>query len=411
MTTNPVPPAGAPEPLELSVERAQRAWRQLGMHIRSITPSGLARFGLAALAIWAIAQLLTGAWLDLFPFQLGLALAYITLPLVNWMARFMPRQLAAIAMVIIEIALLVGFVGLVIPPIVEELTQLILNLPGAVDVQTLLGNLRSQVALLPSPTQVFIQNGMDQASDVVRGHALQLIQGALAVAVASALGVLNTLGFIIALLGVPTWLVAVMTDQQIGARFFNNMLPAPARADTWAVLRILDRTFSSYIRGQLGIAVLVGAMVFAGLWALERLGIANVQYRLVLAVIATVFQLIPAVGPIMGALPAVVAGFTSSRDDGLAVLLLYVGIQWVQGTLIAPRVQRRGPDMHPALMVIVLVAVAPFGFIWVLLAAPLAVAARDLFRYAYGRFGEPPRPAGLLPGATPVRPLARLRPR
>ena len=46
-----------------------------------------------------------------------------------------------------------------------------------------------------------------------------------------------------------------------------------------------------------------------------------------------------------------------------------------------------------------------FGFIWVLLAAPLAVAVRDLYRYAYGRVSDPPRPAGLLPGELP--PLQR----
>ncbi len=39
-----------------------------------------------------------------------------------------------------------------------------------------------------------------------------------------------------------------------------------------------------------------------------------------------------------------------------------------------------------------------FGLIWVILAPPVAAVARDLFVYAYGRFNEPPRPAGVLPG-------------
>ena len=123
----------------------------------------------------------------------------------------------------------------------------------------------------------------------------------------------------------------------------------------------------------------------------------SVRYRFVLAVIATVMQLIPAVGPILGAAPGVVVGLTTSREAALAVLLMYVAIQWLQGTVIAPRIQARGPDMHQAVLVVALVLFSGFGFVWVLLAAPIAIAARDLFRYVYGRVSDPPRPAGLLP--------------
>jgi hypothetical protein len=54
--------------------------------------------------------------------------------------------------------------------------------------------------------------------------------------------------------------------------------------------------------------------------------------------------------------------------------------------------------MHEAIVLIVLVVLSEFGFIWVILAPPIAAVARDLFVYVYGRFDDPPRPAGLLPG-------------
>jgi predicted PurR-regulated permease PerM len=409
VTTEPLP-APPPEPLELGVERAQRAWRRLGLRIRSITPSEVARFALAALALYTLFQLIGGAWSDLLPFQLGLALAYITLPLVNWLARFMPRPLAAICVVILELATVVGLVGVILPPIVDELTRLVTGIPTADEIQDRLGDVRAQLALLPEPTRVFVQTALDQASGNIRAHLLLLVQGAIVVVAAGAIGVLNTLGFILALLGIPTWLVAVLTEHRSGMRFVNSVLPKGAQTDFWAVMRMLDRTFGTYIRGQLLLAVLVGAMVFGGLWGLEQLGIVNVRYRLVLAVIATVMQLIPAVGPILGAAPGVVVGLTTSREAALALLLMYIGIQWIQGSLIAPRIQARGPDMHPAVLVVALVLFSGFGFVWVLLAAPIAIAARDLFRYVYGRVGDPPRPAGLLPGEvlrTPVRVVHR----
>jgi predicted PurR-regulated permease PerM len=75
--------------------------------------------------------------------------------------------------------------------------------------------------------------------------------------------------------------------------------------------------------------------------------------------------------------------------------------------VIAPRIQARGPDMHPAVLVVAMVLFSGFGFVWVLLAAPIAIASRDLFRYVYGRVSEPPRPAGVLPGEAITRPPMR----
>ena len=89
---------------------------------------------------------------------------------------------------------------------------------------------------------------------------------------------------------------------------------------------------------------------------------------------------------------------TVSPQASVAVLGLYVAIQFAVASFVAPLIEGRYVDIHPALFVVVLVLLSQFGFLWVVVAAPLSVAIRDLFRYAYGRLSEPPRPAGLLPG-------------
>jgi predicted PurR-regulated permease PerM len=399
-------PAPAPEPLEFDAERAERAWRQLGLRLRSITPSGAVRILLVASAAVVLWRLVAGAWTDLLPFQFGLALAYITLPLVNGLSRIMPRQLAALVLVVIELAVLVGAVALLVPPVVDELTRLVSGLPNPTELQTRLGDLRAQLQRLPEPTRLALQEGLDDAATGFRSHLLIVIQGVIALVFASLLSVLNTFGFIIAFLGIPTWLVAVLSEHRRGIRALNRVVPAWAQPDLWAVLRILDRTFGTYVRGQLLLALFTGVATFLGLWALEQLGIVDVRYRLVLAMIAGVMQLIPTIGPILAAVPALITGFSQSPEAGLAILLLYVGVQQLRSTVVAPRVERRSVDLHPALVVVILVLLSPFGLLWVLLAAPLAVAARDLFRYVYGRFGDPPCPAGLLPGQPLPKPLA-----
>jgi membrane protein DedA with SNARE-associated domain len=54
-------------------------------------------------------------------------------------------------------------------------------------------------------------------------------------------------------------------------------------------------------------------------------------------------------------------------------------------------------NIHPAILMLLLVMLSQFGIIWIIVSAPLAAIIRDIFQYVYGRFSDPPRPAGRLP--------------
>src|SRR5262249_31954841 len=131
----------------------------------------------------------------------------------------------------------------------------------------------------------------------------------------------------------------------------------------------------------------------------------DLRSPLLLAMIAGVLNLIPTLGPILAAIPAVLVGALVGPQAALSILGLYIGVQQLEGMLVQPRIQSRTVDIHPTILVLVLVALSQFGFIWVLLGAPIAVAARDLFRYVYGRLGDPPSPAGVMPDSARWRAL------
>src|SRR5262245_30638982 len=86
--------AGADEPAARAA-RARAAWRRLGLRIVAVTPSQLAAGLLVVGGLAGLAWLVLSAWSALLPLQLGLVLAYATLPVVNWLERRMPRSLAA----------------------------------------------------------------------------------------------------------------------------------------------------------------------------------------------------------------------------------------------------------------------------------------------------------------------------
>ena len=109
-------------------------------------------------------------------------------------------------------------------------------------------------------------------------------------------------------------------------------------------------------------------------------------------------QLIPTFGPVLGLLPVIIVGSTQSWQAGLATLGLYIVVQLLHRRFVEPRLHGRAVNLNPAVLAIVLVAGSQFGLIGVLIAAPLTVIVRDLFRYAYGRTSDPPTPAGAIPG-------------
>lgn len=176
------------------------------------------------------------------------------------------------------------------------------------------------------------------------------------------------------------------------------MIPDRLEADFWAILGIIDRPFNAFIRGQTIVAISVGLLTYAGLLILERLGIGVIPYKGLLAALVGLARLIPTVvGTTIGLIPLLIAGFSNSVEVGIGMLVVFIGVQWLANSQVTSRVERNIVDVHPAVLVLAIVAVSELGILWVFLAAPFTAIFRDLFRYLYGRLSDPPKPAGLLP--------------
>jgi predicted PurR-regulated permease PerM len=154
------------------------------------------------------------------------------------------------------------------------------------------------------------------------------------------------------------------------------------------------------------LAIASGIGIYLGLSLLELLGWPDFRYKVLIAAIVALFQLIPALGPIIAAIILFLLGLLRSPEMALTGLVLYIAVQQLVNYFVAPHVERRIIDIHPALLLMVIVLLSELGLIWVMLAAPIAAVFRDLFRYVYGRVSDPPQPAGVLPG-TPIPILPR----
>ncbi len=143
--------------------------------------------------------------------------------------------------------------------------------------------------------------------------------------------------------------------------------------------------------------------------SLSLLGVEGIHSTLLLGIFAAITELIPTVGPIIGAVPAVIIGLFTSWEATIGIVVLYVLIQQIENAVLVPRVTGTTLNIHPAILMVVLVALSHFGILWAILAAPLSALTRDLFRYVYGRFADPPRPAGELRDIAPEADTAPAR--
>ena len=386
------------ELLVASQRKAQQAWQRLWMRIQSVTPSGLLRFLLVVIALAGLLWLLASAFQSLATFVIGIMLAYITLPVVNWLDRFLPRGLAVLLVILGEIALVVLFFALLIPAVVQQVLRFLQYLPNTDQLRASFTHLAQQTRTWPQPIRVFLQGWLQQNTTTLQHNFTQYILSLVALGGRSILGLLTAFSFLLGLLVIPTWMFALLNDQRKGVRAVDRLLPDWLRPDFWAVARILDRTFRVYFRELVVMAVAVGLVTYLGLLLLGRLGVQGIPFPILLAVLAGFTDFIPSIGALLGTIPAVIFGLTASWQTALAILLLYVAIHFLRNWLLSSLFAGRSITIHPVILLVILVIASQFGLIWLFLGAPLAQIVYDLYRYVYGRLSDPPRPAGILPG-------------
>src|SRR5207248_3225997 len=152
------------EQLVASKRTAQQAWQRLWLRMQSITPSGLVRFLLVLLALAGLVWLITSAFQSLATFVIGIMIAYITLPVVNWLDHFLPRWLAVLLVILGEIAFVGLFLAFLIPAVIQQISNFLQSMPNTQQAQAYFNQLAQQARTLPEPVRVFLRGWLEQAT-------------------------------------------------------------------------------------------------------------------------------------------------------------------------------------------------------------------------------------------------------
>jgi predicted PurR-regulated permease PerM len=157
-----------------------------------------------------------------------------------------------------------------------------------------------------------------------------------------------------------------------------------------------------YVRGQATVSFLIGASSGIGVEILSLTGVwpGGDQYALILGLWAMATEVIPYVGPILGALPALALAAIHSPATALWVGIFYLGIHQLEGHVIVPRVMGQALGAHPLLVIFALIAGAElYGIIGAVLSLPLLAMGREVALFLRRRIRFEPWPASGYAGA------------
>ncbi len=157
----------------------------------------------------------------------------------------------------------------------------------------------------------------------------------------------------------------------------------PPRGRGGLIVR-MEQAVASYVKGQFLLSLIIGLSVGVGLWILGVVGLVphGGRYAAAFGAWAGVTELIPYIGPWLGAAPAVLYALVQHPLSALWVALLFLGIQQLEGHVVVPKVMGRSLRLHPLLVIFGLLAGGEiYGFPGILVALPLLAAGRAMWEF------------------------------
>ena len=147
---------------------------------------------------------------------------------------------------------------------------------------------------------------------------------------------------------------------------------------------LVQRAVFGYVRGQFLFSLIMGASAAVALWIFGTIGIFpdGARYAVFFGAFYGLMEFIPYIGPIIGPLPAVLVALFVSPISAVWVILLFVGLQQLEGHLVAPQVFRISLRINPILVILsLLIGYKLYGIAGALLALPVASVIRQTVVY------------------------------
>lgn len=307
----------------------------------------------------------------LYPFIIALFLAYLLNPAVAHVEQKGFKRIWAIIIIYSLVFGVLAFGGIkLVPLLIKELENFAREIPQITNIgQQFLENFQAQYqnSALPFSLRIAFDKALLSVETEVQAFTAAIVDG-----------IINSISYFIGIIISPVLAFYLLHDWNEIKEKLLLFLPGKWRYEIITVVRDIDKVLNGLIRGQLLIALLVGILVSTGLYLL------NVKFALLIGILAGMLDIIPYFGAIIGATPAVTLALLDSPFLALKVIVLFLVIHQLEGTVIGPKILGESVGLHPlSVIFFVFVGGELGGLPGMLLGVPLAAIIKVVFRHLY----------------------------
>ncbi len=305
-------------------------------------------------AIFATLAILAGVWLVLqirdILYLLFIAFLLMTAihPIVTVLERFkVPRFVGILLVYIIFIGIFGVSIATSVPALVMQTTKLMQELPGPI------------MKIMPYGSIDFSTIGQQIAP--IGENLLKFT-----------LSIFSNIATVVTVL---VFTFYFLLERRHTEQMLTELVGASVAREAVDILRAIEARLGEWVRGELLLMASVGILSYIGLIIL------HVEFALPLALVAAVLEIVPNIGPILSAIPAILVGLGTSPLLALSVAALYVIVQQLENNILVPIIMKTSVGLSPLIIIIALMIGGKLaGITGVVLAVPVLLVIQVLIQ-------------------------------
>lgn len=277
-------------------------------------------------------------------------------PFVSKLTKFrIPRAISILITYLLFLSIIGVAVYSIVPPLVSQTTNFANNLPGYLE---------------RVPTGFIInEQVINQFLSQIGSLPGQVLKVGVSI-FSNALGVLTVLIFAFYLL---------LSKNKLNNNL-DTLFGEKRSTEITGVIDAVESKLGSWARGQFTLMLIVGISTYIGL------SILGFPYALPLAILAGLFEIVPYLGPIIAAIPAVLIGLGISPLMGLAAGLLALLIQQLENYVLVPKIMEKSAGVSPIVTLLALaIGFRLTGVVGAIIAIPVFIIIQTLLSKYFGR--------------------------
>lgn len=305
---------------------------------------------------------------------ISIVLAYLINPIVDYLERYkMKRGIAVLFIYAITLGIILILSFIIIPKTGREIKRLFKLLPGYFH----------SISKTIDNFYIKYYESMDNMPPIFQGldeiiiTNIERLENSISVKISNFIeGIIFTFSKVISLILIPILTYYFIKDKDYFKEKAYFMFPQSYRQEIKGLIMEIDKVLGEFIRGRLLLALYVGIATTI------LLLLFRIDFALIIGIITGIADIIPYLGPLIGFLPAVFFAFLYHPMKALWVGLFFLGIQWIENNVLAPKIIGESMGIHPITVLLALVLGGGiFGLFGMILSIPFVATIKILYNY------------------------------